>query len=395
MKRYDEPTLPRSALCRRFSPRNGAGCIARSMRNVLVCALLAGASAFGQEPAKPVMPAAAVAPGTVHITNADIPFSDYASPEALQAALAAFKGPQAPDFHGDVKALRAFQRKYPDEQLANMDKLYPVTITPQTISGVNVRIIVPKSGIASRNRHRVLINLHGGGFMWGAESEALVESIPFAATGRIKVITVDYRMAPEYAFPAASEDVAAVYTSLLKTYKPEDIGIYGCSAGGILAAEAVAWFAAHDLPRPGAIVSMCGTGAEFYGDSGYLAPVLAGQPPIPPGGTPLLLSALPYFKGVDAHNPLAFPIESSKLLAAFPPTLLLAGSRDFSVSSETMMQRKLWKVGVDSELFVFDGLWHAFMMDPTLPESREVYSIVGRFFDCHLGHKTRQVESKD
>ncbi|MDE2111821.1 MAG: alpha/beta fold hydrolase [Alphaproteobacteria bacterium] len=359
-----------------------------------MCALLTSVSAVAEEPATPGMSAGTAVPGTIHITNADIPFSDYASPEALQAALAALKTPPTPDFHGDIKAFRAYQRKYPDEQLAKMDKVYAVTITPETIGGVETRVIMPKEGIAARNRQRVLINLHGGGFMWGAESEALVESIPYAATNRIKVITVDYRMAPEYAFPAASEDVAAVYKALLKSYRPENIGIFGCSAGGILAAEAVAWFATHNLPKPGAIVSMCGTGAEFDGDSGYLAPVLAGQPPVPPGGKPLLLSALPYFKGVDAHDLLAFPIQSPKLLAAFPPTLLLAGSRDFSVSSETMMQRKLWEAGVDSQLFVFDGLWHAFMMDPTLPESREVYDIVGRFFDRHLGRKTRRARSK-
>jgi epsilon-lactone hydrolase len=51
----------------------------------------------------------------------------------------------------------------------------------------------------------------------------------------------------------------------------------------------------------------------------------------------------------------------------------------------TTMQRRLWESGVDAELFVFDGLGHAFMMDPALPESRETYSILVRFFDRHLG----------
>lgn len=336
-----------------------------------------------------VSPNTDVTSADIHIANATIPFSGYASAETKQALAKLLASPPPPDFHGDIEAVRRYQAQYPDTQLAKMRKRYAVTITPEEIGGVRVRVIVPQVGVAKRNRNRILINLHGGGFMWGADSEALVESIPFAIAGDIKIVTVDFRMAPEHTFPAASEDVAAVYRALLRKYKPENIGIYGCSAGGILAAESIAWFEDHDLPRPGAIASLCGTGAELDGDSAYLASVLIGQPAVPPGGTPLLLKGLPYFAGVKPDDPLAFPITSRKVLAKFPPTLLITGSRDFSESSETTMKRRLWRAGVESELFVFDGLWHAFMMDPDLPESQEVYAIVARFFDDHLGRNSR------
>jgi acetyl esterase/lipase len=196
-------------------------------------------------------------------------------------------------------------------------------------------------------------------------------------------------MAPEAKFPAASEDLASVYRALLAHYRPENIGLYGCSAGGILTAEAVAWFGAHNLPRPGAIVSECGTGAELEGDSGYVAALTMGQP-IPPGSKPLHLTDLPYFQGVDPKDPLVFPIVSRAVLAKFPPTLLLAGSRDFAASSLTMMHRRLHAAGVESELYLFDGLPHAFMMDSTLPESAEADDIVCDFFDRHLGRGARR-----
>src|SRR5262249_18406549 len=163
---------------------------------------------------------------------------------------------------------------------------------------------------------------------------------------------------PEFRFPAASEDVAAVYRELLKDHAPADIGIYGCSAGGILTAQAVAWFQKEKLPPPGAIGTFCGSAIALGGDSKRLAPALVGEGP--PG------ESNPYLIDVSRADPLAFPGNSPKVLAGFPPTLLIAGSRDFTVSSLFRTQALLSRVGVDAELHVWDGMWHAFFMDPDL-----------------------------
>jgi monoterpene epsilon-lactone hydrolase len=74
------------------------------------------------------------------------------------------------------------------------------------------------------------------------------------------------------------------------------------------------------------------------------------------------------------------PSASEQVLVRFPLTLLIAGSRDFTVSSLFRAQRVLTNAGVDAELHVRDGMWHAFFMDPDLPESQEVYRVVVRFF---------------
>jgi len=105
--------------------------------------------------------------------------------------------------------------------------LYPVDREDTKIAGVHAYVYTPKAGVAEANGTRVLIDLHGGGFSgcWPACAE--LESIPIAALGRIRVISLDYREAPNYKFPAASEDVAAVYKEMLKNHAPESIGIYG------------------------------------------------------------------------------------------------------------------------------------------------------------------------
>jgi epsilon-lactone hydrolase len=263
-----------------------------------------------------------------------------------------------------------------------MRKIYPVSIHAETIGGVRADVVLPARGIAAAQRHRVLINLHGGAFLWGAHSGGLVEAIPLASLGRIKVVSVDYRQGPEHVFPAASEDVEAVYRALLKLYPAKNIGIYGCSAGGVLTGEAVAWIITKKLPVPGAIGTFCGSVSDLGGDSAYVAPVLAGDPP---PVRPLQLADLPYFKGAKATDPLVFPANSPTLLAKFPPTLLITGTRDFTMSTVAHSQALLTAAGVDAELHVWDGMWHSFFSDPEMPESREAYAVMVGFFDRRLG----------
>jgi monoterpene epsilon-lactone hydrolase len=322
--------------------------------------------------------------GTISVAGETIPFSNFASAQAHKAFIAKLSAPQ-PAAGSDLPALRRFYGKYNDALAEVMKARYAVTIKATTLNGVRAEIVTPAAGVAAGNRNRVLINLHGGAFMWGEGSGGEVEAIPIASVGRIQVITVAYRQGPENVFPAASQDVAAVYKELLKHYESHNIGIYGCSSGGILAAESVAWFQKAGLPTPGAIGSFCGSASEFSGDSLHLTPPITGDP----AGVPLtdsgLVLSLPYFHGASAQDPLVFPVNSPTVLAHFPPTLLLAGSRDFSVSSLFYTQEQLVKAGVTAELHVWDGLWHAFLVDPDLPESQEAYDVIVNFFRHHLG----------
>lgn len=330
-----------------------------------------------------VPPAGVDSQGIATTRGFAVPYSSYASPQArrmFQRVLA--EGRAAPPLTGPIAASRAYYDRINSDRAHQMEQLYPVKIATRTIGGVPTQVVTPAQGIAARQRRRVLINLHGGAFLWGAGSGGLVESIPIASLGRIEVISVDYRQGPEHVFPAASEDVAAVYRALLKHYPARNIGIYGCSAGGFLTAESVAWIVSKKLPVPGAIGTFCGSLTELSGDSAYVAPVLNGEPA---PTTLLKLSELPYFRGASATDPLVFPASSPTLLAKFPPTLLITGTRDFTMSSVLQSQRLLTDAGVDAELQVWDGMWHSFFSDPRMPESREAYAVMVKFFDRRLG----------
>jgi epsilon-lactone hydrolase len=346
---------------------------------IALCCSAAIASAFSQTTSPGFKP-----DGSVTSPAITVPYSDLASPEArafFPKMLAG--GSKAPPLNGPVADSRAFYDRMNSDRAARMEKIYPVSIHSETIAGVGTDVVLPAQGIAPENAHRVLVNLHGGAFLWGAHSGGLVESIPIASMGRIKVITVDYREGPEHTFPAASDDVEAVYRALLKQYKPGEIGIYGCSAGGFLTGEAVARLISDKVPVPGAIGTFCGSLVGPSGDSAYIGPVLNGQ------GVPahlLSLEDLPYFRGANPKDPLVFPGLSPALLAKFPPTLLITGTRDSTMSSVIYSQELLDQAGAQTELHVWEGMWHSFFSDPELPESKQAYQVTVNFFLRHLAH---------
>ena len=351
----------------------------RILSGIMLCAGMSGTAALAQ-----TSPPGVQADGSVTSPAATVPYSDLASPQArafFPKMLAA--GSKAPPLTAPITQSRAFYDRMNSDRAARMEKLYPVKIHAEVIAGVGTDVVLPAQGVAAENAHRVLINLHGGAFLWGAHSGALVESIPIASIGHIKVIGVDYRQGPEHTFPAASDDVEAVYRALLKQYKPAEIGIYGCSAGGVLTAEAVARFITDKLPVPGAIGTFCGSLTDLGGDSSYIAPLLNGQG-VP--AHPLGLIDLPYFHGANPGDPLVQPGLSPALLAKFPPTLLITGTRDMAMSSVVHSQQLLDRAGVQTELHVWEGMWHSFFSDPELPESREAYAVTARFFNRKLGH---------
>ncbi|MEG3162769.1 alpha/beta hydrolase [Sphingomonas sp. LB2R24] len=268
----------------------------------------------------------------------------------------------------------AINRRRLDVALRRFD----VRIEQTVLGGVPVAMVTPTDGVIDDG---ALLSLHGGAFMWGAGAGALIEAVPLAAIARRLVIAVDYRLAPEYLYPAAVDDVLRCYHALTETRAPASIGIYGCSAGGVLAAQAVARLIEERLPLPGAIAMLHATGLELGGDSLALAPVLNS---VAEADVVSRLMPLPFLAEADEHDPRVFPGNHAAVLTEFPPALLITGTRDFAASSLTVMHRRLLAAGASADLVVFDGMWHAHHVDTDLPEAHETFDIMARFFANHL-----------
>jgi acetyl esterase/lipase len=319
---------------------------------------------------------------TVRVPAFELPPSIYVS-DAARKAMPATPTDQEAQMRqmlaaGMVPSIRPKIGQFMAPQIDKLKALYPVTTREATIDGVPAVYVTPADGVPKANAGKILLNLPGGGFVMGmAPGTGMVESIPLASLAQVEIVSITYRQAPETVYPAATEDVVKVYRALLKTHKPEDIAVFGCSAGGLLTAEAMPAFVKEKLPLPAAIGIFCASAdARWGGDSrSFSRPfqALASQQ-----------RALGYFEGADLEDPQVSPVLSPDLLKRFPPTLLITATRAMEMSAAVNTHRELVKAGVVADLHVWDGLGHAFFYDPALPESREAFDVMTGFFRKHL-----------
>ena len=312
--------------------------------------------------------------GTAHVTRV-VPVPTTVSPEAQKSLAHVWPDDATPE---PLAARRSSTDTWQAGAGKAFEALYPVDVQSSTVAGVPVRVITPPD-IPSGHRDRVLINLHGGGF--NSDSGSLTESVPVAAISKTRTIAVLYRLAPEHPFPAAVDDAIAVYREVLKTHKPQNIAIYGTSAGAILTAEVAAKLKQLGLPEPAALGIFSGFGDwANRGDSQALFSLrgLAGHLDVPEPRT-----RDGYSTSTDPKDPILSPIYSD--LRGMPPTLFITSTRDMLLSGTTILHRAFLRAGGDAQLVVFEALPHAFWNDPSLPETREADQIMARFFTKNLG----------
>jgi len=315
------------------------------------------------------------ADGTAHITRV-IPEPATVSPEAQKWLDSLNQQKVAPP--ESLAERRTHTDAWSKMDSAEARKYYPVNVEETTTAGVRTDIITP---LAAADGKRVLINLHGGGF--NSDSGSLIEGVPIANLAKIRVVSVYYRLAPENPFPAAVDDVVAVYKELLKTYKPQNIGIFGTSAGAILTAEVAVKLKQLGLPVPAALGIFSGLG-DFSrpGDSRQIF-TLNGLPgrmePVDPNHLP----NDQYVGKTDRKDPVLSPIFAD--LHGMPPTLLVTSTRDLLLSDTATLHRALLHAGDDAQLVVFEALPHAFWYHFQLPETKEALELMAKFFDDKVG----------
>jgi monoterpene epsilon-lactone hydrolase len=265
------------------------------------------------------------------------------------------------------------QRAALDGMGAQAEKPAGLMVTRSSLAGVPLEHLTP----AIRER-RVVLYVHGGGFAMGScdSHRALAGWIGVAC--RARVVLPEYRLAPEHPFPAALDDVLAVYRSLLNSgTSPEQIIVVGDSAGGGLATSTMLRARDLGLPMPRALVLL----------SPWLDLTLSGESmqtraEIDPWLKPVMCAPIRdlYLGQIDPGHPLASPLLAE--LARLPPMLIQVGDHEILLSDSERMFKRARAAGVQADLEVWPELWHVFQQfAPMLPEAVEAIQRIGAWVD--------------
>ena len=310
-----------------------------------------------------------------------IPVPDTVSPQ-MQVVIARALDPKfniAPTTVEEWKARVEEAARATVATLPALREKLGVSVEATTMAGVKAFVVSPKH---AHHQGRVLLHLHGGVRVLNPGEAGTREAILMAGLAGFKSISVDYRMPPDFPFPAALDDSVAVYREMLKANEPKSIGIYGTSAGGSLTFTTLLRAKVEGLPMPGAIatgtptVDLSRTGDSLFTNS-LVDNVLGTQDGF------IRATALLYANGRDLKDPLLSPIYGD--VSGFPPTILTTGTRDLYLSNTVRMHRKLRAAGVEAILQAWEGQSHAqYLADVDASETKEYHDEVARFFGRHL-----------
>jgi epsilon-lactone hydrolase len=278
----------------------------------------------------------------------------------------------------DVNEQRRLLRELTSAQPLPAD----VTVTAAALGGVPTAEITI-DGIESRH---VVLYFHGGVYVLGGAFQAADLASQVGRRTRARVISVDYRLAPEHPYPAAVDDALAAYEALLhKGIVPSDIVFAGESAGGGLAIATLVNARDHGLPLPAAAFVM----------SPYADLTLAGATMETKREVDVLMSRdalqsriTDYTSGQDAALGLISPIFAD--LSGLPPLIIQAGTHEVLLDDAIRLTRQAATADVEVTLDITPQVPHVFQtFYPILDEAAAALDRAGQFLSAHLASAER------
>ncbi len=232
---------------------------------------------------------------------------------------------------------------------------------------------------SSRSRW-VILQLHGGGYVGAMRKQyKQMAGLYSEVGGGATVLTVDYRVAPEYPFPAALEDAMASYDWLLEHgYKPDQIVLAGDSAGGGLCMALCHTLKSMWRELPAGIIAMSPwtdltVSGPSYTENYDIDPVFGND-------RSALIFDNPYIGDANPRDPRISPAFGD--FTGFPPMLIQVGTNEMLLSDSELVAGKAKAAGVKVRFTKYPGMFHVFQMAGTImQESKMAWAEVKRFLE--------------
>jgi len=232
------------------------------------------------------------------------------------------------------------------------------------LGGVPVIDVRPRGW--DKSDRRLIVYVHGGAFTINSARSTVANAGRLAAKSGIRVVSVDYTLAPGANWKIIQNEVLSVLKDLLdQGYRMNEMAIIGDSAGGNLATRAVLTLRDTGLGMPAAVV-LWAPWSDLT-DEGDTAITLKDAEPILSYDNILEPSARAYADGLDLKDPRVSPLYAD-FTKGFPPTLIQDSTRTTFLSTSVRLYRKLEAAGAQPVLDLYEGMWHVFQAD-LVPEA--------------------------
>lgn len=273
--------------------------------------------------------------------------------------------------------IEALAQKLLGKQSARAD------ITQDHMAGVPVERVQPlAAGDGSRgpasaddSLERTVLYIHGGAFLLCSPRTHRGITVPLARQLSGEVIAVDYRLAPEHCYPAAVDDVLAVYRELLIHKNPRHIALAGDSAGGNLVIALLHAAKAEGLAMPSSAVCLS-PWTDLTGASESIRTNISRDALLP--GERLHELAMLYLDGAYVRAPTASPVYGD--FTGFPPLLIHVGDTEILFDDARRVVERARREGVEAHLRIWPGLPHVFhAFSSHLPVANDALREVAEF----------------
>ncbi|HZD35116.1 MAG TPA: alpha/beta hydrolase [Nitrososphaeraceae archaeon] len=231
---------------------------------------------------------------------------------------------------------------------------YQPNITPTELADISVLDIKPEDW---NDNGKVLVYLHGGGYTLLGANSTLGNVVPVANSTGLRVISVDYSLAPFSKWNQTTDEVVSVIQALMdQGYSLNDIAMYGDSAGGGLVAGSVLKMRDQGLGMPAALVLWSPwTDVTGIGDTYF---TLSDADPFITNDSQRDMAAA-YAHPSDQTHPYVSPVYGN-FSSGFPPTLIQGGTKEMLLSDFVRLYQALDQAGIPVKLDIYEGMPHVF-----------------------------------